>query len=59
MDVEQEIRAKALELKLNYVAVLMAAAMQSGRAFNGKDCFVDGDLEGIIEYIKTGKKPVS
>lgn len=57
MTPEQEIRAKALDLKLNNTTRLAAACMSANRSFNGTKMWADGDLEEFVEYIKDGKKP--
>ncbi len=57
MNAEQEIRAKALELKMNSVAMLVSACITKGRSFDGTGIWADGDLEEFVDYITSGKKP--
>jgi hypothetical protein len=58
MTPEQEIRAKAIELKLNGTTRMAAACIQKGIPFDGSGLWADNDLEEICEYITTGKKTV-
>ena len=53
MTQEQEIRCKALEMKINYIASIV----NSGRSYNGNNFWNDGDLEEFVAYIKDGVKP--
>jgi len=57
MTPEQEIRAKAVEIKLNVVASISSACIIKGEPFDGSGLWKDNDLEEICEYITTGKKP--
>lgn len=54
----QEIRARAIEIKMNQITTIMAACVSNGKGFDGSEIWTDGTLEEICEYIATGKKPV-
>ena len=56
MTQEQEIRCKALEMKINADASVMSAAVIAGRAYSS-NIWNDGDLEEFVAYIKDGVKP--
>jgi hypothetical protein len=55
---EQEIRAKALEFKINTHNALASACIIKDSDFNGTGLWKDKDLEEMMEYITSGKKPV-
>ena len=57
MKPEQEIRAKALEIKTNNLVKIMTACIAANRNFDGTGLWNDNDLEEFVEYITTGKKP--
>ena len=56
MTQEQEIRCKALEMKINADASVMSAAIIAGKKYSGT-VWNDGDLEIFVAYIKDGIKP--
>jgi hypothetical protein len=56
MNEEQEMRAKAIELAMNWKSKVMAAALIANRDADGLNPF-DGDVDLIYTYISTGKKP--
>jgi len=57
MTPEQEIRAKALEIKLNGVTQLASACITAKRDFDGSKMWIDDDLDEFVAYITNGTKP--
>ena len=56
MTQEQEIRCKALEMKVSGNTTVMSAAIIAGRTYRC-EVWNDGDLEEFVAYIKDGIKP--
>jgi hypothetical protein len=54
---EQEIRARAIDIKFRHIGMLAAAALTTGRLFNATGMWTDEDLEDIVAYITDGTKP--
>ena len=57
MTQEQEIRYKALEMKLQHTASVFSAAIIAGKSCDASGVWNDGDLEEFVAYIKDGVKP--
>lgn len=57
MTPEQEMRAKALELKVTYLSHIGAAAVTANRVFTPGDWWHDGELDRFYNYIRSGVKP--
>lgn len=56
MTPEQEIRARAVGIKVAFNARVMAACIIKGRVVEAKT--YDEDLDDLVTYITTGEKPV-
>jgi hypothetical protein len=54
MNLDQEIRAKALEIAIYNDAILAAASIRAGTAFKG---MAWTNVDSMEEYIRSGKKP--
>lgn len=54
MTPEQEIRAKALELSMNYYAIIANGMIQANRSMTAS---VYKDIDEVVEYITKGTKP--
>jgi hypothetical protein len=52
---DQEIRAKALEIEAAFISKIGAAAIIAKRP--AELSVWDEDLDSLVEYIRTGKKP--